>query len=835
MKLFPILQAPKAATKPNTLKRFDAVFTAIVLMMNLASWSFVQTLHSLLTLFYNRIVSVSFHDPVLTARGLKFYRAYYLAFLRGGKALAESLYPTTGPFDIESYSGKGTKDTRILDRIMDFRTELAEGQTTPSDLLMFDRITFAILSFDRIMTYSVDPDFSSITTPGTFKYPKDSTYFQGISTLLGNLGITPDAFWKEVRRQAKRQHHEIMSTGGVNGPASWTAHSDAKVILGNTALYNNFASMARMLGMMWLLQDMVSCCSLPSHDAANDSLLHAGRLHSFEEWGGKTRVVAIVDYWTQILLTPLHNAIFHFLGNIPSDGTFDQDAACARVAAFTADANAEVYSYDLTAATDRLPISIQREILEYLCPKGFAGLWASLLVDRDYFYASSGTSYRYAVGQPMGSKSSWAMLALTHHVIVQASAASVSSESYMDYALLGDDITLTGSSIAKHYLQHMSTLGVSINMQKSVYHLADAKPAAEFCKRVYLLGNELTTIPVKMMAKTIMNGRLAPQLQNEVYRRGITSGPIWLLQWITNLVDMESARFLVILNSLPSSLSGLKQQITVESSILSDVSKWFGDKHVLTVKDVTNAYLYVAITEQLKRVDNLLRQAQIIHSAIETNAFGYSTFDPVRILGWKYTDPAVDLKKLAATMPQLSPTHPIVKASQIEMDRLGALLADLRSGDTRVVEMAQSNILDMFRSSLVDTWLDPSAARAQADRTLLQRAMTLLSDIILNRTKDDNGKKAHYVDFSINLAYVNRLWTVSWKLGGDVAINAVRSRIVSDPTDAKTNFSQLFNETSMSTLFHVPVTVKKGRKGVRVNATPAGKVVTAASNTSSDP
>jgi len=51
------------------------------------------------------------------------------------------------------------------------------------------------------------------------------------------------------------------------------------------------------------------------------------------------------------------------------------------------------------------------------------------LVDRDYIldskdpkFKGSNGAYRYSVGQPMGCLSSWAMLALSHHLIVQIAA-----------------------------------------------------------------------------------------------------------------------------------------------------------------------------------------------------------------------------------------------------------------------------------------------------------------------------------------------------------------------------------------------------------------------------
>jgi len=55
-----------------------------------------------------------------------------------------------------------------------------------------------------------------------------------------------------------------------------------------------------------------------------------------------------------------------------------------------------------------------------------------LLVNRDYHLCSDDPDfqpyngvYRYAVGQPMGALSSWAMLALTHHCLVQVAALRV--------------------------------------------------------------------------------------------------------------------------------------------------------------------------------------------------------------------------------------------------------------------------------------------------------------------------------------------------------------------------------------------------------------------------
>jgi hypothetical protein len=88
-----------------------------------------------------------------------------------------------------------------------------------------------------------------------------------------------------------------------------------------------------------------------------------GKLAFKEEAAGKLRVFALVDCLTQSTLKPLHDALFSFLRRLPNDGTFDQEAAFSR-AQDKASVSGKCFGYDLSAATDRLPISLQTKILE---------------------------------------------------------------------------------------------------------------------------------------------------------------------------------------------------------------------------------------------------------------------------------------------------------------------------------------------------------------------------------------------------------------------------------------------------------------------------------------
>lgn len=193
--------------------------------------------------------------------------------------------------------------------------------------------------------------------------------------------------------------------------------------------------------------------------------LRLGRIAILDEARGKKRLIGITDYWTQILFRPLHDAIYGCLNKLPEDGTRDQVGALERVLKHLNVHNDKdlhgkrVQSLDLSAATDRLPIALQVQILSEL---GYPGHLWKVILDREW--DSEIGPLRYAVGQPMGAYSSFAMLALTHHVIVNVAARRVGlSRKQLLYAVLGDDGFMANERVASAYKGIFDTLGMTIN------------------------------------------------------------------------------------------------------------------------------------------------------------------------------------------------------------------------------------------------------------------------------------------------------------------------------------------------------------------------------------
>lgn len=219
-----------------------------------------------------------------------------------------------------------------------------------------------------------------------------------------------------------------------------------------------------------------------------------GRLSVVYDQAGKARFVAMTNYFYQLVLKRVHDMVFDILKTIPMDGTFDQHKP---IKDLIIKGSGTYYCYDLSAATDRLPIKLQVQVLNELIPN-LGNIWSSLL---DIEWEFKGSYCKYSVGQPMGALSSWAMLALTHHVIVRAAALRRGICNFSDYALLGDDIVIRNDIVASSYLEMMTSLGVSINLNKSVI----STDFAEFAKTYKGLNLDFTPLGAGLILQTIRN------------------------------------------------------------------------------------------------------------------------------------------------------------------------------------------------------------------------------------------------------------------------------------------------------------------------------------------
>jgi hypothetical protein len=318
-----------------------------------------------------------------------------------------------------------------------------------------------------------------------------------------------------------------------------------------------------------------------------------GQLAFKEEAAGKIRVFAMVDCWTQSIMKPLHDALFQVLAKLPNDGTFDQNAAFER-AQIKSHVAGCCYAYDLSSATDRLPILLQIAILEPLLGKEMAHLWADILVNRvydvpvdqngDYRYGITVPSVLYGVGQPMGALSSWAMLAITHHLIMQFCNSLLGNSGWTDqYEVLGDDIVIFDKNLAIKYLEVMEHLGVGINTSKSVVSTKSI-PVVEFAKRTSFNLVDVSPISWKMfLNQDTFAGRLS--IVSFMWKRSTeylfsTLRSVVQVNLNDNRIKDDSTSFLALVTSLVASKKLELERVLAKLSEQHKIIKPFGKKFV---------------------------------------------------------------------------------------------------------------------------------------------------------------------------------------------------------------------------------------------------------------
>jgi len=371
-------------------------------------------------------------------------------------------------------------------------------------------------------------------------------FIKVLKTKFQKEGTVTDALWSsegegplEYMKSLRAKPFVISKSGpavqGYNAPVGAQSTSPASILSSaytwlHSPLYPLLQGWCRMTGNTWVLNRIESWAkelwvwedSLPLSSGGPRCPFEAtnwlGKLGFKPEPAGKVRVFAMVDPWTQWIMNALHKGIFGLLEQIPQDGTFDQERPIRNLRAWQ-EANRSpsgrlppVFSFDLSAATDRIPLILQKILLSPFLTSWGAELWGCLMVGRKYHcpkrisfgkgqpkqLVSEEGFVRYATGQPMGALSSWAMLAFIHHAFVQWSALragviTLGKGWYEGYAILGDDVVIARSSVAKYYLALMQRADVGIGDHKSL--VSRNGSTFEFAKRTFLNGVNVSMVP----------------------------------------------------------------------------------------------------------------------------------------------------------------------------------------------------------------------------------------------------------------------------------------------------------------------------------------------------
>jgi len=297
-------------------------------------------------------------------------------------------------------------------------------------------------------------------------------------------------FRREIRFGKVRTDFEefhFSTKSGPNGHSMKMCHAD--LVLLPDSLVHSIGVLAgtKLRDRMLLLRSFLNA----NPDFLSDVFPRKGKdsfrsIVSIPDSELKNRTVAMADYYSQTALKPFSKELYRILKKIPQDCTFDQSSFIGKLPK-----GEKYFSFDLHAASDRVPLVLIERIMSKLIGKTKASAWADIMSGYE-FTCPDGIPRRYTTGQPMGMYSSWPAFTLAHHFIIYLVAQKVQVPfRKLPYAILGDDIVIAGEKAAQAYLEFCRTLDIPISLQKT----HSSKDVYEFAKRWFFKGTEITPFP----------------------------------------------------------------------------------------------------------------------------------------------------------------------------------------------------------------------------------------------------------------------------------------------------------------------------------------------------
>jgi hypothetical protein len=370
-----------------------------------------------------------------------------------------------------------------------------------------DRVIRSILYLNRLCAGNGNPDFSQITK--TFSV---STEFKNRYRDYVKSNVDPNTD-ELIAKPSTR-----VLSNGPNGQPKWmTADVEAYALI-NSKLNISFRELCLATGNIDLYNCMESIAS--KQDRVTRKRLRY--ITTVRDKGNKCRLVAISDYWTQVLLEPIMFNIQVYTAKKFNEVSYSSDHA----EGFNNLKNfirPGVESYDVTSWTDAFPNSLQFIFMQQRFGDTIALAWYNLVVNCDWEVKGNLPPVKYERGQGMGTNGSFDIATITDLFLLEM----VYSQDYqMEISIdtfnkVGDDLWCHDPN--KHVLRTYTELcGMDINMSKTKSATTN-NLVGEFVSRSLNYSADVSRISANICRAVGKNILELPQLASHLSERGYES------------------------------------------------------------------------------------------------------------------------------------------------------------------------------------------------------------------------------------------------------------------------------------------------------------------------
>lgn len=348
-----------------------------------------------------------------------------------------------------------------------------------------------ILYSTRILEIPTEPDYNQITEGIESVNPEIIKEFR--TYVRNRLDSMPD-----FKKPSFDFYVKLNLSNSTNGPNRKgrldSAYQEAKA-LARSELFQPFKDLCSYMGLSGvpLYIEQIN----DDFNSFNDKTL-LRNLIVVPDSDCKSRIVAVSDFWTQLVLVPLEKAVIKFTKvNFGSSSGYDDHLGGFRKLQqfIKENPDSDVKSYDMTNWTDRFHHDLQKVLMEELFNRGIADNWFKLVVSCKWNVCHTKNQIKYKQGQGMGTHGSFQIATLTDHFFIEMNM----QKHYPDfkpswYNKTGDDLWINDPKniIPDCY----NNINLDVNMSKSKYK-TDRGYFGEYVSRTTINGEDVSRINPK--------------------------------------------------------------------------------------------------------------------------------------------------------------------------------------------------------------------------------------------------------------------------------------------------------------------------------------------------
>jgi hypothetical protein len=391
----------------------------------------------------------------------------------------------------------------------------------------------------------------------------------------------------------------IPLSGQANGPNSLpkreTAIAEAYAIV-NSHWIHKFTEYCVATENMDFLEYVKHLSSLYSEETniPLDQII-LRKLVAIPDKGNKSRVIAICDIFTQMLLNSLERFVIECTSrNFPNNSAFMSHVeGFNKIKKLPKEIQEELISLDAEAWTDNLPARLQFLNLRAKVGPKLAQAWQSLAVTCDWHIGNSGKTVRYGKGQGMGTKGSFVIAQDTNLEFLEFILLKEYSYKFIPnkcrpfFLEVGDDMVIQDPlNLVGDWFE---SIGVPINAHKSKYSVGGVSHI-EFVSRNLTNGLDTSIISPTLIVRARRQKFLLPTLVSHLNERinnpfnftsflreiGIPDKEMHKLCFLSSVYELASSNISIPFTEFDDSINEIcMQQFSI--AMIYEIGKYYHD------------------------------------------------------------------------------------------------------------------------------------------------------------------------------------------------------------------------------------------------------------------